>query len=265
MTAASPLGVAALKYAGAGWPVFPLRPNRKEPLVDAWDEVATTDRDQVQAWWRREPRANIGCIPGRTGHLVIDIDGPAGEIVAQRLGLLAEPTLEVVTGRDDGGRHRWFAHPGGHIGNTELAPKLDVRADAGYVVLPPSVHPTGRVYRWAGLLADVIPLPPPMIERLTAKWSPARGPAAPIDERIVEGQRNQILTRLAGALRRVGAGPAMLRTALESLNAHHVDPPLPPPDLDLIVRSITRYPPADPTAIAQRAEQATDRRTRYAT
>lgn len=74
-------------------------------------------------------------------------------------GLLDPPTLQCLTGRADGGRHLYFRHPGFHVGNRKLAPKLDVRADDGYVVLPPSVHPNGVVYRWVDTFADVRKLP----------------------------------------------------------------------------------------------------------
>src|SRR5207244_9929350 len=63
-------------------------------------------------------------ISAQTGHLVIDIDGPEGEAAARALGLLSEPTLTVTTSR---GRHLWFQHPGGHIGNAPLAPHLEDR------------------------------------------------------------------------------------------------------------------------------------------
>src|SRR2546430_1441589 len=62
-----------------------------------------------------------------------------------------------------GGRHLWFPHPGGTIGNVVLAPHLDVRADHGYVLLPPSVHPSGAVYRWEHRLTDVKALPPDVV------------------------------------------------------------------------------------------------------
>ena len=65
---------------------------------------------------------------------------------------------------------------GAVIGNRSLAPKLDVRADAGYVVAPPSVHATGKRYRWATRLTNA-PLPlPPKVEALLRQ--PERGTGA---------------------------------------------------------------------------------------
>src|SRR5687768_16258456 len=127
MTASASLGARALAYAGRGFWIIPLQPRGKAPLVLTGFHAATTIPEQIRDWWAEWPDANIGCCPGRSGYLVIDLDGPIGEAAAQRFGLLSEPTLEVETGRPDGGRHRWYKHPGGHIGNRELADRLDVR------------------------------------------------------------------------------------------------------------------------------------------
>src|SRR5436309_2933085 len=156
---------AALRYADQGWPVFPCEPNGKAPLTPNGFHDATTDSATVAQWWSQWPDANIATVPGRCGCVVFDIDGVDGEAAARRLGLLAEPTLTVTTGRQlttgsKRGRHLWFTHPGGHIGNRELVPQLEVRADNGYVMLPPSIHPNREVYQWHGKLNELKPLPP---------------------------------------------------------------------------------------------------------
>jgi hypothetical protein len=142
------LGHAAEAASKRGWSVFPLRPESKEPFRGTGGfKEATTDIQKIREWWAKTPSANIGLVPGASGLLVLDLDGPVGVENARRLGLLDIRTLSVVTGREDGGRHLYFRHPGGKIGNRPLREKIDVRADAGYVVLPPSVHPdSGRPY-----------------------------------------------------------------------------------------------------------------------
>ena len=54
----------ALRLAQLGAPVFPLGPRSKTPLLSAsaggkglYD--ATTDEQQIRAWWGKTPRANI--------------------------------------------------------------------------------------------------------------------------------------------------------------------------------------------------------------
>src|SRR6266516_1813825 len=152
-----PLAGAALAYAAHGWLVFPLRPQAKEPLTAHGFKDATADATQLERWWRETPDANIGLHPGPSGLVVLDVDGAEGRAVATPLGLFSEPTLAVLTGRA-GGVHLYYEHPGFPISNRPLAPHLDVRADEGYVVVPPSIHPSGARYCWDR--APVLALPP---------------------------------------------------------------------------------------------------------
>jgi hypothetical protein len=231
-----------VQYARQGWRVFPLRPRGKQPVIDGGFHKATADQATVEAWWTRWPGANIACAPGPSGFVVIDVDGVEGEALAQSLGLLAEPTLEVATGRN-GGRHRWYRHPGGHIGNTGLGKGLDVRADAGYAILPPSIHPSGQTYRWLGKLEEVATLPPVIVARLQAAkangastGTPARD--IPLLEAIPEGQRNASLTSFAGRHLARGDTEAEILELTLALNQAKCRPPLPPNEVRQIVRSI---------------------------
>jgi hypothetical protein len=177
----SDLHAAALRCALQGWPVFPCGARAKTPLCDNGFKDATTDTAQLDEWWTRWPRANIGFVPGRARLIVIDIDGPEGERAAQTLGLLSEPTFIVRTPRP--GQHLYFKHPGGHIGNVDVAPGIDVRADAGYVLLPPSVHPNGGRYT-VQLRTPALELPPAAaaaIQRVSTVDIPRTPLARPID------------------------------------------------------------------------------------
>src|SRR2546422_1015241 len=132
------LAAAARAYAAQNWYVFPLQPRAKEPLTAHGFKDATTDPAAIDSWWADTPDANIGLHPAPSGLVVLDVDGAEGRDAAMRLGLFAEPTLTAVTPR---GWHLYFRHPGFAVSNRALAPHVDVRADEGYVVLPPSVHP----------------------------------------------------------------------------------------------------------------------------
>lgn len=148
--ALSPLGLAALVYAQEyGWPVFPVVEHGKSPLIDGAFHNASSHPEQVCAWWDQWPNANIGFSPGSFGLLVVDIDGPTGEVLAREAGVFDAETLECVTAR---GVHRYFRLPNGiTIGNQKLN-QIDIRASAGYVLLPPSIHESGHVYTWRGEL-----------------------------------------------------------------------------------------------------------------
>lgn len=169
---------AALSYAARGWPVLPLYPAHdhtcgcgepdckspgKHPLrtvVYNGLNGASAFHAHVDQWWTRHPDANIGI---RTGHasglLVLDIDdkpydGRDGAATWRRLLTVhadgeTPETVECLTG--SGGRHLYFQCPPGlHIVSRAdaVGPGLDVRAEQGYVVAPPSAHVSGRSYEW---------------------------------------------------------------------------------------------------------------------
>lgn len=245
----SALAKAAVAYAERGWHVFPLAPREKAPLgrlVPRGFLQASAEREQVRAWWAAEPQANIGLVPGPSGFVVLDVDGPEGEQAAIRLGLYAEPTLAATTGRADGGRHLYFRHPGGVIPNGKLAPKLDIRADAGYVVAPPSIHPTGTPYRWEGKLADLLDLPADLVAPVRgASFVPApasgqRPASALVFAGTGEGGRNDALTRYAARLLSRALPLDEITVLLLAVNAEHCTPPLSEDEVRAIVASMAK-------------------------
>ena len=64
-------------------------------------------------------------------------------------------SVEVITAR---GRHLYFRTPEVPVRNTasKIAPGIDTRGDGGYVLAPPSIHPSGRRYAWSVDAANVI-------------------------------------------------------------------------------------------------------------
>jgi hypothetical protein len=67
----------------------------------------------------------------------------------------------VLTG--GGGTHSYFAAPrdGEALpSKTALLAKLDVKSAGGYVVAPPSLHPSGVRYEWSPVLGFDVPLAP---------------------------------------------------------------------------------------------------------
>jgi hypothetical protein len=165
-------------YPARGWSIIPIRSGDKRPLV-RWEEFQyrRPRRGEVQGWFSGWPEAGIGIVTGGvSGLVVLDIDPRhGGEASLERLerqhGRLPA-TVECRSG--GGGRHLYFAHPGGLLRNqVGLAPGVDLRGDGGYVVAPPTLHASGVRYTWVGDrrggMVDVAPLPDwvlrPAIER----------------------------------------------------------------------------------------------------
>jgi Virulence-associated protein E-like domain/Bifunctional DNA primase/polymerase, N-terminal/Primase C terminal 2 (PriCT-2) len=141
---------AALNYAARNWHVFPLRPRSKKPLISRAEGGrglldATTDPRQIEAWWAACPDANIGIATGPSGLTVLDPDGPEGLAALQELACQHGPLPSTLVCRTANGAHLYYRGIG--VRSTARG-KLHVRGIGGYVVAPPSVHPSGWVYAW---------------------------------------------------------------------------------------------------------------------
>ena len=235
---------AALAYTRRGWSVIPLRPADKRPLLDSWErfqhEAATPA--QVAEWWRRWPRANVGIVTGAvSGLVVLDVDGEAGREALR--GKELPPTPVVETGR---GWHYYFAHPGGDVRTCKPASGLDLKADGGYVVAPPSLHPSGRRYRWTDGLsprdAPLAPLPAWLWEqaRPASTPRPAEEWAALIRRGADPGDRHLSLVALAGHLLGKRVDPRVALELLLAWNEARCRPPKPAEEVVAIVRHLWR-------------------------
>lgn len=252
---------AALRYAELGYRVFPCAPGAKTPLTEHGFRDATADFDQVEAWWQRWPQANIG-MPTE-GLLVVDVDGAANNWLANRPELALELAKAPISLTPGGGRHYLFRQPPGRgwrSSTGRLAAKVDVRADGGYIILPPSVSATGRAYRWAeGLALDQPPerlCEPPgwltdELDRLATESPTSARIASDGDDgvAIAIGQRNATLARLAGTMRRAGMTRSEILAALRQANADRCRPPLPEQEVERVAASVARYEPDQATSI----------------
>ncbi|WP_426514821.1 bifunctional DNA primase/polymerase [Dactylosporangium sp. McL0621] len=184
----------AIRYAEHGWPVF-LLGRTKRPLAncdackDAGAEhdpaacgcltchgfyAATTDAERLTAMCAANPRGMLAIRTGApSGVVVVDIDPAHGGRIDSAL---MPQTACVATG--SGGWHLYYLHPGTAVlcSQGRLGAGVDVRADGGYVVAPPSVHPrTGRPYRWVGGRA-LVEMPPALVEACRPNEAPAATP-----------------------------------------------------------------------------------------
>jgi hypothetical protein len=154
------LAEAALAYAARGWHVFPLRVGDKTPVFQGGFQGATINPAVINRWWGARPY-NIGIATGAiSGLWVVDVDG--GNLD----GL--PPTPEATTGR---GRHLYFAYPRHadlRCTQSRIGSGIDTRGNGGYVIAPPSVHPSGAIYRWT-TTGEPVEAPDWLIERARRK------------------------------------------------------------------------------------------------
>ena len=134
----------------------------KHPLLKGWSSDPLRTEKQVRDFWKKEAR--YGRVPGIAvatgqisgGYIVVDLDRKPERGIdgyeylknwQRETGLkLPEDTWTAVTG--SGGYHLWF-HTGVAMRSyANDAIGVDLRADGGCVILPPSLHPNGRRYAW---------------------------------------------------------------------------------------------------------------------
>lgn len=214
---------AALQWASEGVPVFPVR--GKIPRTGHGVKDATTDAARIEAWWAEYPAAGIGGATGSPcGSWVLDIDGDEGRRSLAKLEAAhgnLPPTLTCRTG--GGGEHRWWRMPGDRpVGNRAgVVPSIDVRGTGGYVVLPPSPHPSGATYQLV-LVEEIAEAPrwlldlvaPRRVDAPSIEAARVQGIVRAACERIraaPPGQRNDTVNREAygvgGYLRAAGLRP----------------------------------------------------------
>ncbi len=180
--------------------VFPLPRCSKAP-ARSWKEFQRRKltEDEIVTLFEREADANIAVVCGKISNLLV-LDCDAQEAL-KRLGKGVPVTPFCETAR---GQHYYFSLQNATIRSvTSLADGLDVRGEGGYVVAPPSIHPSGKVYEWVIPPTEAEPAPCPawlfeMLKRHRAR--PKADTVADIVRGVPEGYRNVSAAQMAGKL-----------------------------------------------------------------
>lgn len=235
------LAEAALAYAQRGWCIFPVRPGLKSPLTKNGFLAATTDLVKVEAWWTKWPSANIGFRTDASTIAVVDVDAKNDGF--ESLKRLKEEVGEALFGDarlalSPNGQHFYYRDGANSVGRRiGVRPGIDVIAGAGYIIAPPSLRSDGS-YRWAETPEpfsphDLAPIPTDLLSHLlgaTKKPQPHLR-AVPAARRyggskILAGERNVTLTKIAGSLANHGLSHEDVIAILKQANLIACEEPL---------------------------------------
>lgn len=264
---------AALKYTKLGFGVLPLsspgldgqcscgEPDcekpAKHPQKIQWRGMGPANEATVMSWWWDWPDANIAVRTGGDfGLLVLDVDPRNGGIASlQKLVETTGPLPDTLTSKTGGdGLHYYFKYPKNLVGNPKnLGPKypgLDIKADGGYVVAPPSRHINGKSYQWIEgrapgdiEVADVSDALLKIINESKSSEDETTRSTKMAEDAIPDGERNNTLFSLACALRSKGLNEAEILPTIMTVNEYRCNSPLRGNEVANIVSSACNYKP----------------------
>lgn len=197
----------AMFYAQNNIKTFPVKRQGKSPLCPKGFKDATTNKVVLQEWNNNFPNCNVGIPTGQINNIfVVDVDGEQGFKSLNRLeliyGKLDAPT--VITGK---GKHLYFKMPENtdiKSSVSKIADHIDIRANGGYVVAPPSIHENGHRYTWENFIPNQdFPEAPSWFISLITHAEKQPLPVSGVLEEISnapQGQRNDTLYRRAISL-----------------------------------------------------------------
>lgn len=120
-------------------------------MINNWDEVSTTDPDQIGRWLGPTGNfrnASLAIDTGKSGLVVVDCDGPAGVSNWEEFRRTHNLSGTWVAHTPGGGQHWYYrADPERPVHNStsKIAPKVDTRGvkrggggTGGCVIAPPS-------------------------------------------------------------------------------------------------------------------------------
>ncbi len=186
-----------------GWCIIPVNRDKKSLIEWKKYQKIKATSEEITAWFTSYPDANIAVVTGKISNLVIvDID-PKNSGTDDAFKEVK--TVKVATGGK--GLHFYFQYEEGIKTSAGIQAGIDIRAEGGYAVLPPSLHKSGSRYEW--LLSPhsntpIIPLPDFVKEWIKndtikegvteSNWN------SEVLEGVGEGERNNTAASVAGKL-----------------------------------------------------------------
>ena len=206
----------AAEYVDNGWSILPVKPEEKRPYMANWlqyqRERAT--KDMVQNWFVNLAGAGIGVVTGKISNMIVlDVESDCPYPIED---ILKKYPTQMVSRTGSGGYHLFYQYPQntGHVGNrVGIFERADLRADGGFIVLPPTRHPSGGQYQWIkrGPLGA---FPMALLDLQSQPRTQNEGWITEALRGVSEGGRNDACARLAGYFFKKGMNSDIVETLL---------------------------------------------------
>ena len=229
------------EYIDSGWSILPVKPDEKRPYMTNWLQYTRTrpGKQLVNNWFNNLSGAGVGLVTGKiSGVVVLDVENWCPTPVDE---LLKRYPTNMIARSGGGGVHLFYSYPQnvGRITNrVGIFEGADLRADGGFLVLPPTLHPSGNRYEW---IKRGIPGAFPMAFLDLESRSPTsnEGWITEALRGVSEGGRNDTCARLAGYFFKKGLNSDIVEALLMEWNEKN-DPPLPVSEVRTTIKSIER-------------------------
>lgn len=267
---------AALNYAKLGLAVFPLEERGKKPITQHGFEDASTEERQIRLWWKHNPNANIGIATGQKsgGIVVIDIDvdkdqGKDGYHVFQKWCadnyLILPDSWLSITGR--GGYHMFYKSVFPVPSKIGWLDDVDIKADGGYIVAPPSIHPNGSRYEWEQapdeydlITGDDIDVEF-VFNSVIASNLKDKSKTLNVPDEIPEGHRDEIMFKLACKYQAMGMSDSAMLVALQEENKNRCKPPLSDKEIRKKVEQAQKYQKGEVVTLDNNTDEIATRKS----
>lgn len=231
----------ANEYIDQGWSILPVKPSEKRPYMTNWLQYQHTKatKEMANSWFTSLTGAGVGMVTGRiSGVVVLDVESYCSIPIDE---LLRRYPTQMISRTGTGGYHLFYLYPNGiskianRVGIFEGA---DIRADGGFIVLPPTRHPNGKLYEWVkkGPLGV---FPKALLDIQSQPKAQGDGWITEALRGVSEGGRNDACARLAGYFFHKGLNADIVEALLTEWNERN-DPPLPMREMRTTIKSIER-------------------------
>lgn len=231
----------ALRYLNYGWSILPVKPEEKRPILQNWVQYSKVRPtiENINSWFNNLSGVGIGMVTGRISNIVVldiehDCPYPINDILKRY------PT-HMISRSGSGGWHLYYQYPTNvpRVANrVGIFEKIDLRADGGFIVLPPTIHPCGNQYKWVEEGAPGT-FPMGLLDLKSQPTTQGEGWVTETLRGTLEGGRNDACARLAGYFFKKGINYDIVESLLLEWNERN-SPPLPVREVRNTIKSIER-------------------------